>query len=113
MNKQNQQVKKQVEVVADQVVEEVKVVPEPTEIDFVYEPTLGEKTKAFGKKHWKKILGVTGGLAIGATVLLLKKDDKFDGEIIEGHFEELTDTVSNTVQNIADTVVETVEEIGE
>ena len=113
MNKQNQQVKKQVEVVAEQVVEEVKVVPEPTEIDFVYEPTLGEKTKAFGKKHWKKILGVTGGLAIGATVLLLKKDDKFDGEIIEGHFEELTDTVSNTVQNIADTVVETVEEIGE
>ena len=113
MNKQNQQVKKQVEVVADQVVEEVKVVPEPTEIDFVYEPTLGEKTKAFGKKHWKKILGVTGRLAIGATVLLLKKDDKFDGEIIEGHFEELTDTVSNTVQNIADTVVETVEEIGE
>ena len=112
-NKQNQQVKKQVEVVAEQVVEEVKVVPEPTEIDFVYEPTLGEKTKAFGKKHWKKILGVTGGLAIGATVLLLKKDDKFDGEIIEGHFEELTDTVSNTVQNIADTVVETVEEIGE
>lgn len=111
MNKQNQQVKKQ--VVAEQVVEEVKVVPEPTEIDFVYEPTLGEKTKAFGKKHWKKILGVTGGLAIGATVLLLKKDDKFDGEIIEGHFEELTDTVSNTVQNIADTVVETVEEIGE
>ena len=113
MTKQNQQVKKQVEVVAEQVVEEVKVVPEPTEIDFVYEPTLGEKTKAFGKKHWKKILGVTGGLAIGATVLLLKKDDKFDGEIIEGHFEELTDTVSNTVQNIADTVVETVEEIGE
>ena len=113
MNKQNQQVKKQVEVVAEQVVEEEKVVQEPTEIDFVYEPTLGEKTKAFGKKHWKKILGVTGGLAIGATVLLLKKDDKFDGEIIEGHFEELTDTVSNTVQNIADTVVETVEEIGE
>ena len=113
MNKQNQQVKKQVEVVAEQVVEEVKVVPEPTEIEIVYEPTLGEKTKAFGKKHWKKILGVTGGLAIGATVLLLKKDDKFDGEIIEGHFEELTDTVSNTVQNIADTVVETVEEIGE
>ena len=112
MNKQ-QQVKKQVEVVADQVAEEVKVVPEPTEIDFVYEPTLGEKTKAFGKKHWKKILGVTGGLAIGATVLLLKKDDKFDGEIIEGHFEELTDTVSKTVQNIANTVVETVEEIGE
>lgn len=113
MNKQNQQVKKQVEVVADQVVEEVKVVPEPTEIDFVYEPTFSEKAKAFGKKHWKKIAGVAGGLAIGATVLLLKKDDKFDGEIIEGHFEELTDTVSNTVQNIADTVVETVEEIGE
>ena len=111
MNKQ-QQVKKQV-VVETEVAVEVKVVPEPTEIDFVYEPTLGEKTKAFGKKHWKKILGVTGGLAIGATVLLLKKDDKFDGEIIEGHFEELTDTVSNTVQNIADTVVETVEEIGE
>ena len=115
MNKQNQQVKKQVEVVADQVVEEVKVVPEPTEIDFVYEPTATEKVKAFGKKHWKKIAGVGGALAIGATVLLLKKDsdDGFDGEIIEGHFEELTDTVSNTVQNIADTVVETVEEIGE
>ena len=113
MNKQNQQVKKQVEVVAEQVVEEVKVVPEPTEIEFVYEPTFSEKAKAFGKKHWKKIAGVAGGLAIGATVLLLKKDDKFDGEIIEGHFEELTDTVSNTVQNIADTVVETVEEIGE
>ena len=112
MTKQ-QQVKKQVEVVAEQVVEEVKVVPEPTEIEFVYEPTFSEKAKAFGKKHWKKIAGVAGGLAIGATVLLLKKDDKFDGEIIEGHFEELTDTVSNTVQNIADTVVETVEEIGE
>ena len=113
MNKQNQQVKKQVEVVAE-VEEEVKVVPEPTEIDFVYEPTVTEKVKAFGKKHWKKIAGVGGALAIGATVLLLKKDsDGFDGEIIEGHFEELTDTVSNTVQNIADTVVETVEEIGE
>ena len=114
MNKQNQQVKKQVEVVAE-VAEEVKVVPEPTEIDFVYEPSATEKVKAFGKKHWKKIAGVAGGLAIGATVLLLKKnsDDGFDGEIIEGHFEELTDTVSNTVQNIADTVVETVEEIGE
>ena len=113
MNKQNQQVKKQVEVVADQVVEEVKVVPEPTEIEIVYEPSATEKVKAFGKRHWKKIAGVGGALAIGATVLLLKKDDKFDGEIIEGHFEELTDTVSNTVQNIADTVVETVEEIGE
>ena len=113
MNKQNQQVKKQVEVVAEQVVEEVKVVPEPTEIEIVYEPSATEKVKAFGKRHWKKIAGVAGGLAIGATVLLLKKDDKFDGEIIEGHFEELTDTVSNTVQNIADTVVETVEEIGE
>ena len=113
MNKQ-QQVKKQV-VVETEVAEEVKVVPEPTEIDFVYEPTFSEKAKAFGKKHWKKIAGVAGGLAIGATVLLLKKDsdDGFDGEIIEGHFEELTDTVSNTVQNIADTVVETVEEIGE
>ena len=113
MNKQ-QQVKKQVEVVAE-VAEEVKVVPEPTEIDFVYEPSATEKVKAFGKRHWKKIAGVGGALAIGATVLLLKKDsdDGFDGEIIEGHFEELTDTVSNTVQNIADTVVETVEEIGE
>ena len=113
MNKQ-QQVKKQV-VVETEVAEEVKVVQEPTEIDFVYEPTLGEKTKAFGKKHWKKIAGVGGALAIGATVLLLKKDsdDGFDGEIIEGHFEELSNTVSNTVQNIADTVVETVEEIGE
>ena len=113
MNKQ-QQVKKQV-VVADQVAEEVKVVPEPTEIDFVYEPSATEKVKAFGKKHWKKIAGVGGALAIGATVLLLKKDsdDGFDGEIIIGNFEELTDTVSNTVQNIADTVVETVEEIGE
>ena len=111
MNKQNQQVKKQVEVVADQVVEEVKVVPEPTEIEIVYEPSATEKVKAFGKRHWKKIAGVAGGLAIGATVLLLKKDsdDGFDGEIIEGHFEELANTVSNTVTN----VVETVEEIGE
>ena len=111
MNKQNQQVKKQ--VVADQVAEEVKVVPEPTEIEIVYEPSATEKVKAFGKRHWKKIAGVAGGLAIGATVLLLKKDDGFDGEIIEGHFEELTNTVSNTVQNIAETVAETVEEIGE
>ena len=111
MNKQ-QQVKKQVEVVAEQVVEEEKVVQEPTEIDFVYEPTFSEKAKAFGKKHWKKIAGVVGAVAIGATVVLLKKDSDGDG-IIEGHFEELTDTVSNTVQNIADTVVETVEEIGE
>ena len=115
MNKQNQQVKKQVEVVADQVAEEVKVVPEPTEIDFVYEPSATEKVKAFGKKHWKKIAGVGGALAIGATVLLLKKDsdDGFDGEVIEGTFRELTNTVSDTVQNVADTVVETVEEIGE
>lgn len=115
MTKQNQQVKKQVEVVADQVVEEVKVVPEPTEIEIVYEASAAEKVKAFGKKHWKKIAGVGGALAIGATVLLLKKDsdDGFDGEIIEGTFRELTDTVSNTVQNVADTVVETVEEIGE
>ena len=115
MTKQNQQVKKQVEVVADQVVEEVKVVPEPTEIDFVYEPSATEKVKAFGKKHWKKIAGVGGALAIGATVLLLKKDsdDGFDGEVIEGTFRELTNTVSDTVQNVADTVVETVEEIGE
>ena len=113
MNKQ-QQVKKQV-VVETEVVEEVKVVPEPTEIEIVYEPTATEKVKAFGKRHWKKIAGVVGGLAIGATVLLLKKDsdDGFDGEIIEGTFKELTDTVSNTVQNVADTVVETVEEIGE
>ena len=113
MNKQNQQVKKQVEVVAEQVVEEEKVVQEPTEIDFVYEPTFSEKAKTFGKRHWKKIAGVAGGLAIGATVLLLKKDDGFDGEIIEGRFEELANTVSDTVQNVADTVVETVEEIGE
>ena len=113
MNKQ-QQVKKQV-VVETEVAEEVKVVPEPTEIEIVYEPSATEKVKAFGKRHWKKIAGVAGGLAIGATVLLLKKDsdDGFDGEIIEGHFEELSNTVSNTVQNIADTVVETVEEIGE
>ena len=112
MVKQNQQVKKQV-VVETEVAEEVKVVPEPTEIEIVYEASTTEKVKAFGRKHWKKIAGVGGALAIGATVLLLKKDDGFDGEIIEGHFEELTDTVSNTVQNIADTVVETVEEIGE
>ena len=113
MNKQ-QQVKKQV-VVETEVAEEVKVVPEPTEIEIVYEPSATEKVKAFGKRHWKKIAGVGGALAIGATVLLLKKDsdDGFDGEIIEGHFEELSNTVSNTVQNIADTVVETVEEIGE
>ena len=115
MNKQNQQVKKQVEVVADQVVEEVKVVQEPTEIEIVYEPSATEKVKAFGKRHWKKIAGVAGGLAIGATVLLLKKDsdDGFDGEIIEGHFEELANTVSNTVTNVVETVAETVEEIGE
>ena len=115
MVKQNQQVKKQVEVVADQVVEEVKVVPEPTEIGIVYEASATEKVKAFGKKHWKKIAGVAGGLAIGATVLLLKKDsdDGFDGEIIEGHFEELANTVSDTVQNVTEAVVETVEEIGE
>lgn len=115
MTKQNQQVKKQVEVVADQVVEEVKVVPEPTEIDFVYEPTATEKVKAFGKKHWKKIAGVGGALAIGATVLLLKKDsdDGFDGEIIEGTFRELTEAVSDTVTNVTEAVVETVEEIGE
>ena len=115
MNKQNQQVKKQVEVVADQVAEEVKVIPEPTEIDFVYEPSATEKVKAFGKKHWKKIAGVGGALAIGATVLLLKKDsdDGFDGEIIEGTFRELTNTVSDTVQNVTEAVVETVEEIGE
>ena len=115
MNKQNQQVKKQVEVVADQVAEEVKVVPEPTEIDFVYEPSATEKVKAFGKKHWKKIAGVGGALAIGATVLLLKKDsdDGFDGEIIEGSFKELANTVSDTVQNVTEAVVETVEEIGE
>ena len=114
MNKQ-QQVKKQVEVVADQVVEDVKVVPEPTEIEIVYEASATEKVKAFGKKHWKKIAGVAGGLAIGATVLLLKKDsdDGFDGEIIEGTFRELTETVSDTVQNVTDAVVETVEEIGE
>ena len=115
MNKQNQQVKKQVEVVADQVVEEVKVVPEPTEIEIVYEPSATEKVKAFGKRHWKKIAGVAGGLAIGATVLLLKKDsdDGFDGEIIEGHFEEFATAVSDTVTNVTEAVVETVEEIGE
>ena len=113
MTKQNQQVKKQVEVVADQVVEEVKVVLEPTEIEIVYTPTFSEKAKTFGKRHWKKIAGVAGGLAIGATVLLLKKDDGFDGEIIEGHFEELANTVSDTVQNVTEAVVETVEEIGE
>ena len=114
MNKQNQQVKKQV-VTEEVVAEEVKVVPEATEIEIVYEPSATEKVKAFGKRHWKKIAGVGGALAIGATVLLLKKDsdDGFDGEIIEGHFEELSNTVSNTVQNVADTVVETVEEIGE
>ena len=111
MNKQ-QQVKKQV-VVETEVAEEVKVVPEPTEIEIVYTPTFSEKAKTFGKRHWKKIAGVAGGLAIGATVLLLKKDDGFDGEIIEGHFEELANTVSDTVQNVTEAVVETVEEIGE
>ena len=110
MNKQ-QQVKKQ--VVETEVAEEVKVVPEPTEIEIVYTPTFSEKAKTFGKRHWKKIAGVAGGLAIGATVLLLKKDDGFDGEIIEGHFEELANTVSDTVQNVTEAVVETVEEIGE
>ena len=113
MVKQNQQVRKQVEVVADQVAEEVKVVPEPTEIEIVYEASATEKVKAFGKKHWKKIAGVAGGLAIGATVLLKDSDDGFDGEIIEGTFRELTETVSDTVQNVTDAVVETVEEIGE
>ena len=112
MNKQNQQVKKQV-VTEEVVAEEVKVVPEATEIEIVYEPSATEKVKAFGKRHWKKIAGVAGGLAIGATVLLLKKDDGFDGEIIEGTFRELTETVSDTVQNVTDAVVETVEEIGE
>ena len=112
MNKQ-QQVKKQVEVVAE-VAEEVKVVPEATEIEIVYEPSATEKVKAFGKRHWKKIAGVGGALAIGATVLLLKKDsDVFDGEVIEGHFEELSNTVGNTVTNVVETVAETVEEIGE
>ena len=109
MTKQNQQVKKQVVAEA----EEVKVVPEPTEIELVYTPTFSEKAKTFGKRHWKKIAGVAGGLAIGATVLLLKKDDGFDGEVIEGHFEELSNTVGNTVTNVVETVAETVEEIGE
>ena len=115
MTKQNQQVKKQVEVVADQVVEEVKVVPEPTEIEIVYTPTFSEKAKTFGKKHWKKIAGVGGALAIGATVLLLKKDsdDGFDGEVFQGTFEEIGQTVGDTLKDVTDTVVETVEEIGE
>lgn len=114
MTKQNQQVKKQVEVVADQVAEEVKVVPEPTEIEIVYTPTFSEKAKTFGKKHWKKIAGVAGGLAIGATVLLLKKDsDEFDGDVIQGTFEEIGQTVGDTLKDVTDTVVETVEEIGE
>ena len=106
-----QTVKKPQVVVEQEVIEEA-VVPETTEVEFVYEPTVKEKILAGGKKHWKKIVGVVGAVAIGATVVLLKKDSDGDG-IIEGHFEELTDTVSNTVQNIADTVVETVEEIGE
>ena len=103
---------KKPQVVVEQEVIEEAVVPETTEVEFVYEPTVKEKILACGKKHWKKIAGVVGAVAIGATVVLLKKDSDGDG-IIEGHFEELTDTVSNTVQNIADTVVETVEEIGE
>lgn len=103
---------KKPQVVVEQEVIEEAVVPETTEVEFVYEPTVKEKILAGGKKHWKKIAGVVGAVAIGATVVLLKKDSDSDG-IIEGHFEELTDTVSNTVQNIADTVVETVEEIGE
>ena len=106
-----QTVKKPQVVVEQEVIEEA-VVPETTEVEFVYEPTVKEKILAGSKKHWKKIAGVVGAVAIGATVVLLKKDSDGDG-IIEGHFEELTDTVSNTVQNIADTVVETVEEIGE
>ena len=106
-----QRVKKPQVVVKQEVIEEA-VVPETTEVEFVYEPTVKEKILASGKKHWKKIAGVVGAVAIGATVVLLKKDSDGDG-IIEGHLEELTDTVSNTVQNIADTVVETVEEIWE
>ena len=106
-----QTVKKPQVVVEQEVIEEA-VVPETTEVEFVYEPTVKEKILAGGKKHWKKITVALGAVAIGATVALLKKDSDGDG-IIEGHFEELTDTVSNTVQNIADTVVETVEEIGE
>ena len=104
-----QTVKKPQVVVEQEVIEEA-VVPETTEVEFVYEPTVKEKILAGGKKHWKKIAGVVGAVAIGATVVLLKKDSDGDGD---GIFEELTDTVSNTVQNIADTVVETVEEIGE
>lgn len=115
MTKQNQQVKKQVEVVADQVAEEVKVVPEPTEVEIVYEASAAEKVKAFGKKHWKKIAGVGGALAIGATVLLLKKDsdDGLDEVIFEGTFKEIGQSVSDTLKDVTDTVVETVEEIGE
>ena len=113
MTKQNQQVKKQ--VVETEVAEEVKVVPEPTEIEIVYTPTFSEKAKTFGKKHWKKIAGVGGALAIGATVLLLKKDsdDGFDGEVFQGTFEEIGQTVGDTLKDVTDTVVETVEEIGE
>lgn len=106
-----QTVKKPQVVVEQEVIEEA-VVPETTEVEFVYEPTVKEKILAGGKKHWKKIAGVVGAVAIGATVVLLKKDSDGDG-IIEGHFEELANTVSDTVTNVTEAVVETVEEIGE
>ena len=103
---------KKPQVVVEQEVIEEAVVPETTEVEFVYEPTVKEKILAGGKKHWKKIAGVVGAVAIGATVVLLKKDSDGDG-IIEGHFEELANTVSDAVTNVTEAVVETVEEIGE
>ena len=105
-----QTVKKPQVVVEQEVIE--AVVPETTEVEFVYEPSVKEKILAGSKKHWKKIAGVVGAVAIGATVVLLKKDSDGDG-IIEGHFEELANTVSDTVTNVTEAVVETVEEIGE
>ena len=106
----NKQTFKKPQVVVEQEVIEEAVVPETTEVEFVYEPTVKEKILAGGKKHWKKIAGVVGAVAIGATVVLLKKDSDGDG-IIEGHFEELANTVSDTVNNVTEAVVETAEDI--
>ena len=68
----NKQTFKKPQVVVEQEVIEEAVVPETTEVEFVYEPTVKEKILAGGKKHWKKIAGVVGAVAIGATVVLLK-----------------------------------------
>lgn len=101
---------KKPQVVVEEVVIEEAVAPTLTATEIVYEPTVKEKILAGGKKHWKKIAGVVGAVAIGATVILLKKDSDGDG-VIEGHFEELANTVSDTVNNVTEAVVDTVEDI--